>query len=167
MAGTQHFHRMRYNVHRGLREIVASRQTLSETEWAALMEAFQSRCVYCNQIATLENRGIVPDHLVSAQEFGELVRGNVLPACQDCNDSRGSDDWRTFVRKKFLGKPEEQVRRIDTFLADHKYQVRSPEQVLLPDELAEYQRLIADFEEWLRRAKALRRAVTLRSEGED
>lgn len=67
MAGTQHFHRMRYNVRRGLRETVASRQTLPEAEWAAVLEMFQSKCAYCDQPA-LSNRGIVPDHLVPANE---------------------------------------------------------------------------------------------------
>jgi hypothetical protein len=166
MAGTQHFHRIGYHVRRGLREIIASRQKMAEAEWAAMMAAFQSKCVYCDQTATLENRGIVPDHLVTAHEFGELVMGNVLPACQNCNDTRRSDDWRTFVEKTFPGEIKMQIRRIEMFLADHEYQARSPEQVFLPDELVEYQRLLADFEKWLERAKALRQTVASRS-GED
>lgn len=165
MAGTQHFHRMGYNVRRGLREIVASRQTLPEAEWAAVLEMFRSRCAYCDQGPTFENRGIVPDHLVPAHEFGELVRGNVLPACQGCNDTRGLDDWRMFVRKKFPGDVEEQIRRISDILSHHSYQPPSPEEVLLPDELAEYQQLLADFEAWLLRAKALHRTVASRGRG--
>jgi hypothetical protein len=165
MAGTQHFYRMRYSVRRGLHEIVASRQTLPETEWAAVLEVFESRCAYCDQSGTFENRGIVPDHLVPAHEFGELVKGNVLPACQDCNDTRGPDDWRAFVRKKFPGDVDEQIRRISGILNHHSYQPTSPEEALLPNELAEYRRLIADFEAWLQRAKALRRTVASRSRG--
>lgn len=163
MAGTQHFHRIRYNVHRGLREIVASRQTLPETEWAAVLDAFQSRCAYCGQTGTFENRGVALDHLVPAHQFGELVSGNVLPACQDCNDTRRRDDWRTFVRKKYPGDVDAQIRRIDSFLAHRSYQPRSPEEVLRPDELAEYQRLLADFEKWLQRARELRRTVASRN----
>jgi hypothetical protein len=166
MAGTQHFHRIRYNVRRGLREIIASRQTLPETEWAAILHVFQSECAYCGQPGTFENRGIVADHLVPAHQFGELVGGNVLPACQHCNDTRGRDDWRTFVRKKFPGDVDAQIRRIDDFLVHHSYQPRSPEEVLRPDELAEYRRLLADFEKWLRRAKVLRRTVATRSRAE-
>ena len=123
------------------------------------LPAFESKCAFCNQEATLANRGIVADHLTPANAFGELVLGNVLPACQDCNDSRGEVDWRSFVRKKFPGDGEAQIRRIDEHLASHSYQVCSPETSLSPEELAEYEKLKADFEDWLTRARVLRRSV--------
>src|ERR1700752_1895750 len=103
MPGTRHFDRMQYNVARGLREIVAPRQTMHKAQWEQIKEEFGGRCVFCGEEGTKENRGIVPDHLVPVTRFGELVLGNVVPACQACNDSRGEKDWRPFLRQRFTG----------------------------------------------------------------
>lgn len=40
MPGTKHFGRMQYNVSRGLREIVAPRQTMSRDHWRSVLEEF-------------------------------------------------------------------------------------------------------------------------------
>ena len=162
MAGTRHFSRMKYHVERGLREIVAPRQILPEAGWLALLATFNSKCVFCDQEATMTNRGLVADHLIPANAFGELVLGNALPACQHCNDSRGKVEWATYVRQRFPGDAEAQILRIADHLARYSYQACGPTINLLPEELAEYEKLRTDFDDWLRRANALRNAVVKR-----
>jgi hypothetical protein len=163
MAGTAHFSRMKYHVHRGLREIVAPRQVLTATDWQSISTSFDGKCAFCDQLATQANRGIVADHLVPAKEFGELVLGNALPACQTCNDSRGEVEWHEFVRKSFPGDSAAQILRIERYLAQHSYQASTPEKVLLPDELAEYESLKVEFDKWLARAQTLRATVMART----
>jgi len=89
MSGTQHFSRMNYHVRRGLREIVAPSHKIGKAHWAAIPEEFNHACAYCGVRGSAENRGIVADHLIAVTEYGELVAGNTVPACQSCNDSRG------------------------------------------------------------------------------
>ena len=69
---------MQYNVARGLREIVAPRQSITKVHWKAVIEEFGGLCVFCGSAGTVENRGIVPDHLVPVTRFGELVLGNTV-----------------------------------------------------------------------------------------
>ena len=85
MAGTTHFPRMKYNVERGLRELVAPRYRLPKKQKLEVFEAFAYKCGYCGLPGNEENRGLVLDHHIPVTEFGELVLGNAICACQRCN----------------------------------------------------------------------------------
>jgi hypothetical protein len=146
---------MRYNVSRGLREIVAPRQTMPTAQWQRVKLEFDSLCVFCGSAGTKENRGIVPDHLIPVTRFGELVIGNTVPACQTCNDSRGDGDWRPFVRERYPTDPEAQIARIEAYLKRHPYHPPSPESALSPKEQKEYAQLLHDWETLLERARRL------------
>lgn len=162
MKGTQHFSRMNYNVRRGLREIVAPDHRVSKQEWALVLAEFDSTCAYCGTTATAENRGIVPDHLVAVTDFGELVPGNIVPACQTCNDSRGNKPWRTFLASRFPADAANRVARIEGYIAVHNYSPRSPEASLASEELAQYNDLVAEWEDFLVKAQELQSRVTHR-----
>jgi hypothetical protein len=146
MKGTRHFPRLAYNVGRGLREIVAPIQTMPDAVWYNILQEFEGRCVYCEQGPTRENRGIVPDHLVPVTQFGELVLGNTVPACQRCNDSRRDEDWRAYLRARFPEQAERRTVRIEAHLARHTYEAVHPERGLSADELAAYNALLSDWE---------------------
>lgn len=165
MPGTKHFTRMQYNVSRGLREIVAPRQTMQTAQWQRLKDEFGGRCIFCDGAETKENRGIVPDHLIPVTRFGELVIGNTVPACQTCNDSRGDGDWRPFVRAKFPGNPEEQIGRIEEYLKQHPYHPPSPETALSLDERAEYLQLLKEWDVLLQKARLLHSSAEGRRKG--
>ncbi len=155
MPGTKHFTRMKYNVSRGLREIVAPRQTMPTAEWERIKDEFGGVCVFCSSGATKENRGLVPDHLIPVTRFGELVTGNTVPACQKCNDSRGDKDWRPFVKATFPNDPEAQIARIEDYLKRHPYHPPSLDSALSPDEQKKYKQLLEDWESLLERAGQL------------
>lgn len=155
MPGTSHFTRMHYNVARGLREIVAPRQTMRKAQWEQIKQDFGAHCIFCGQAGTKENRGIVPDHLIPVTRFGELVIGNTVPACQTCNDSRGEKDWRPFLRERFSGNAEAQIARVESHLARHPYHPPSPEQALSAGELKDYRALLEEWNSMLQRAHRL------------
>jgi 5-methylcytosine-specific restriction endonuclease McrA len=160
MPGTQFFSRMTYNVSRGLREIVAPRQSMSRKQWEAIKAEFNGQCVYCGEVATKKNRGIVPDHLIPVTRHGELVLGNTVPACQTCNDSRGEKDWRRFLKKKLPAEQaESRIRRIQTHLDQHPYRPVSPTAVFSENELQQYRQLSEDWKALLERARALQAVV--------
>lgn len=159
MPGTKHFSRMQYNVARGLREIVAPRQTMPSTQWEHIKQEFGGTCVFCGQSGTKDNRGIVPDHLVPVTRFGELVVGNTVPACQTCNDSRGERDWRPFMRERFRGDAAAQIARIEQYLERHPYHPESPEEALSESELGDYQAMLAEWDSMLQRARRLHSSV--------
>ncbi len=158
MPGTSHFSRMGYNVSRGLREIIAPRQTMNQATWRGILERFGRRCVFCGEKGTEKNRGIVPDHLVLVTAFGELVPGNVVPACQRCNDSRGDGDWREFLDQNYHEHAEHHIQTIEAYLTDNPYEVASLEKLAKDDQTA-YADLLADWDKLLERAKNLRERV--------
>lgn len=155
MPGTKHFTRMQYNVSRGLREIIAPRQTMPRKEWLRVLHEFGGMCIFCGSEGTAENRGIVPDHLIPVTQFGELVLGNTVPACQTCNDSRGERAWRPFLRLAFPGDAETQIARVEGHLAEHNYHPASLETALSVEERAAYLALVQEWELMLVKAKAL------------
>jgi len=162
MKGTQHFPRMNYNVRRGLREIVAPDHRISKSEWALVLAQFANTCAYCYAAPSAENRGLVPDHLIAVTDFGELVPGNIVPACQTCNDSRGNKPWREFMAKRFPADYARRIGRIEEYIAAHNYSPRTPETALTVDELAQYRALVADWESFLAKAQRLQSLVAER-----
>lgn len=162
MPGTKHFTRMQYNVSRGLREIVAPRQTMSKAHWLLVLQEFGGLCIFCGSPGTSENRGIVPDHLVPVTRFGELVLGNTVPACQTCNDSRGEKDWRPFLRTRFPSNPEIQIRKVELHLEKHHYHPATLEQALSASEQASYLNLIQEWEALLNKARQLQTSAERR-----
>ena len=162
MPGTKHFTRMQYNVARGLREIIAPRQTMSKADWMHVLREFGAACIFCGRKGTAANRGIVPDHLIPASKFGELVLGNTVPACQTCNDGRGEKAWRPFLRTKFPGDAEAQIASVERHLSKYDYQPASLERALSTEEKNAYLALLQEWEKLLTRAKALRDAAEMR-----
>jgi hypothetical protein len=162
VKGTKHFPRLSYNVSRGLREIVAPLQTMSDRDWNNLLQEFHGCCVFCGEGATRENRGIVPDHLVPVTEHGELVLGNVVPACQRCNDSRGNGDWRAYLRVRFPNVADQRISAIEAHLEDHPYEPVRPEEILDQGELEEYRAILTSWDSLLANAKDLYSKVKTR-----
>jgi hypothetical protein len=162
MPGTKHFGRLQYNVARGLREIVAPRQTMPKAQWIAVLEEFGGLCIFCGSEGTAENRGIVPDHLVPVTRFGELVLGNTVPACQACNDSRGEREWRPFLRSVYPGDAESQIHRVEGHVSKYGYHPITLEDALSSKEREMYAALIKEWETMLEKARRLRDAAAKR-----
>jgi hypothetical protein len=140
---------------------------MPRAQWEHIKEEFKDCCAYCGQPASMENRGIVPDHVIPVTEFGELVVGNTIPACQDCNDKRGEKDWREFLRTRSPADAETRVQHIEKFLGKDDYQPRTLSGSLDERELSQYEQLLVDWKSLLQRAGQLRAAAEKRRQSKE
>lgn len=76
-----------------------------------IFEAWQHCCAYCDAAAdTL-------DHVKPRHKGGNTVASNLVPACRECNRSKGSEDWRQWFQVQPFHCAKRQAR-IDDWLAD-------------------------------------------------
>ena len=62
-------------------------------------------CCYCRS-----NRATSLDHIKPKSKGGSSLRSNLLPACQECNHSKGSDHWLTwFQRQAFYNETAKEL----------------------------------------------------------
>ena len=96
--------------------------------WQSTWEWFNGECAYCG----VPLRKFDKDHVYSINylNLGEHKRGNLVPACKDCNKEKSDADFRTFLASKHVANQAEameRVSKIQRFMADRDY---SP---LVPD----------------------------------
>jgi len=163
MANTKHFSRMNYHVQRGMREVLSHR-ILTEKEWQFVKEFFDNKCAFCGCEDTGNPRtGIVPDHLIPVVHHGETCLGNIVPSCQDCNDQRGKNNWRDYLRSEFGDEAQSRIDKIDEYLSKHPYQVsEDPHEYLTDEESAEYLKILNDWDIIWQRARKLRDKINSR-----
>jgi 5-methylcytosine-specific restriction endonuclease McrA len=76
-----------------------------------IFEAWQHCCAYCDAAAdTL-------DHVKPRHKGGNTVVSNLVPACRECNRSKGSEEWRKWFSVQSFHCAKRQAR-IDDWLAD-------------------------------------------------
>lgn len=68
--------------------------TLTGTEWTAILEYFGHRCAYCLQPASR----LTIDHIRPIAKGGPHTADNVVPACQPCNSSKGTKSLLEILR---------------------------------------------------------------------
>jgi len=125
-------------------------------EWEDLKSRFDGRCAYCDEFPAQENRGIVPDHLIPIEQYGELVLGNTVPACQRCNDSRGKADWKVFLETKYPAEAPVRTARIAEYVRQYPYVPVTPPQALAAEEVEEFEAILRLWSELLRKAQSLK-----------
>mgnify|MGYP001955379290 FL=1 len=65
----------------------------------SIKEHFNCTCVYCGH--TYELHQLTLDHVHPRSKGGEDISSNVVPACTKCNQDKGSQHWRSWMRKQF------------------------------------------------------------------
>jgi 5-methylcytosine-specific restriction endonuclease McrA len=68
---------------------------LTEKQWAACIDYFDSTCCYCGKLGKLTK-----DHLQPLKQKGELEIANVVPACSSCNSSKKDNQWLSWFQKQ-------------------------------------------------------------------
>lgn len=63
---------------------------------AALSQGW--RCFYCD--CRLSAETVTLDELLPQSQGGKRTLANTVAACEDCNKSRGTTDWREFKRRR-------------------------------------------------------------------
>lgn len=86
---------------------VPKNKRLNGGEWLRLVSAFGALCVYCGAEDPTDM-----DHIVPLSKGGLHVKGNVLPACRECNSSKRVRPFHVFCEEH--GIPPEQQGHILT-----------------------------------------------------
>lgn len=76
--------------------------THSDTEWKAMVEICDHRCVRCGAHKTeLHGNSLCKDHIMPIYQGGSDGIDNIQPMCRNCNSSKGADstdhrrsDWK-------------------------------------------------------------------------
>lgn len=76
-----------------------------------IFEAWNHECAYCGASAdTL-------DHVKPRHKGGATIACNLVPACQNCNRKKGSEDWRDWFSRQYSWTAE-RVLKIQDWLLD-------------------------------------------------
>ena len=65
----------------------------------SIKEHFNCTCVYCGE--TYELHELTLDHVQPRTYGGKNITSNLVPACLKCNQDKGSNEWKAWMRKKF------------------------------------------------------------------
>jgi hypothetical protein len=135
-------------VERSLRDCIAERK-FGAPEKAFAAEFFGGTCAFCG--ASPIQRW---DHLVAVSQGGDTVLGNMVPACNKCDDSKAHHPFDEWALGDAPGSPrtrgvtdlEAKLARIREYVAMFEYVAREPEERLTPDELKQYALIRSDLQ---------------------
>jgi len=67
----------------------------------SIRDAWNNRCAYCD-CPPIDMKSLTLDHVRPKSRGGEDRTSNCVPACKECNHSKGSEDWiRWYQRQDF------------------------------------------------------------------
>tara|TARA_R100001443_G_scaffold50720_2_gene62738 strand:+ start:232 stop:561 length:330 start_codon:yes stop_codon:yes gene_type:complete len=69
----------------------------------AIKEKFNCQCVYCGNNYDLQQ--LTLDHVKPRTFGGESITSNLVPACKQCNQGKGSTNWLKWMRQTFGQQP--------------------------------------------------------------
>lgn len=78
---------------------------ITPTQWRELLDRAGRRCVYCGRASKL-----TLDHFVPLDAGGRHELGNITPACQRCNSSKGAGDPHEWMSRNCEPGRREYVR---------------------------------------------------------
>jgi len=73
----------------------------------AIKEHFNCTCVYCGESYALSE--LTLDHVHPKTLGGEDITSNLVPACVKCNQSKGSNNWLSWMRDTYGTTQREQL----------------------------------------------------------
>lgn len=66
-------------------------------EWSRIINEWNGECAYCG-CRPKRGEKLTKDHVVSIAKGGEGGPKNVVPACKQCNDKKGTQTWVPLVK---------------------------------------------------------------------
>jgi len=88
-------------------------ESFSEKDWRLTQEYFGHRCAYCGAEEKLVIEHAIP---INRQALGEHRLGNIVPACDACNKTKGDKDFR-----EFLEGNDQAIAHIATYMDSRNY----------------------------------------------
>lgn len=64
--------------------------------WLMCLSYFDGCCAYCGA----SHKKLTGDHLIPRSAGGQDTASNIVPACEDCNQSKADADWREWLMKR-------------------------------------------------------------------
>lgn len=140
------------NLERAIKECCARRK-FGKKEAEDVYEFFQKdgemRCVYCgsNEVSRW-------DHLVSINDGGETVVGNMVPACQKCDDSKRNMNYEEWMKSAVPGSPksrnvfdiDKRIEKIQQYMDEYHYVPKNFIEKLSNEGQEEFKKLKRDIE---------------------
>jgi 5-methylcytosine-specific restriction endonuclease McrA len=59
----------------------------------SIRKAWDDKCAYCGQ-PPIDEKSLTLDHVKPKSKGGEDLTANCVPACRECNHSKGSMEWK-------------------------------------------------------------------------
>lgn len=70
--------------------------TLTKEEWFIILAHFNHECAYCG----ISEEGLHQEHIIPVSKGGGYEKGNIIPACQNCNLSKHNKDLEDWYPKR-------------------------------------------------------------------
>jgi 5-methylcytosine-specific restriction endonuclease McrA len=84
--------------------------SFTTTDWEQTKAFFNFKCAYCGRKTKLTQ-----DHLIPLSKNGNYCFGNIVPACQRCNSSKGNRNmWEWYLKQEICER--NRSLRIEEFL---------------------------------------------------
>jgi hypothetical protein len=65
----------------------------------SIRDAWNNKCAYCD-CPPIDMKSLTLDHVRPKSRGGEDRTSNCVPACKECNHSKGSEDWIRWYRRQ-------------------------------------------------------------------
>jgi len=83
-----------------LTNLIAMTSSEAKRLWRrSIKEHFDCTCVYCGKSYDLSN--LTLDHVHPRSLGGESLSTNLVPACFSCNQTKGTQNWLSYMRQTF------------------------------------------------------------------
>lgn len=69
---------------------------LTYNQWLLTLKYFNNKCAYCNK--PVNKSTVQLDHFIPVHNGGTFIYKNILPACQECNQSKSKKSPTTFIK---------------------------------------------------------------------
>lgn len=80
----------------------------------SIKDAWNNCCAYCGN-PPIDDKSLTVDHVKPKSKGGENKTSNCVPACKECNHSKGSIDWNEwYVTQSFY--TQEREKRIKEWI---------------------------------------------------
>ena len=91
----------------------------SKKHFLEVKEFFNNECCFCGNTKSK----LTGDHLIPINKtaLGLEAWGNIVPACSDCNSTKHSKDWESFLFGIAGEFADQRRKRIEEFVAKYDY----------------------------------------------
>lgn len=80
----------------------------------SIKDAWNNCCAYCGN-PPIDDKSLTVDHVKPKSKGGENRTSNCVPACKECNHSKGSRDWQEWYKEQSFYELN-RVARIENWL---------------------------------------------------